>query len=300
MRSFILYIGLWCCCISVSAQSAFSKFLTPSDTLHTKRRNAVILSETLLATTALVGLNEVWYADFERSKFHTVDDTGDWLQLDKVGHAFAAYQLGRHGAQLLRWSGVAEREQLIYGATLGFTFLTAIEVLDGFSSAWGFSWGDVGANALGTGLYISQELLWKEQRVALKFSFMQTPFAAQRPDLLGTSFAEQILKDYNGQTYWLSCNLDAFFKEKGLPKWLNVAFGYGGEGLLSGSRTSGLALADQQERYRQYYLSLDVNLYNIPTNSTFLKTIFSVFNMIKIPFPALEISKKGFAFRPLR
>ena len=35
-----------------------------------------------------------------------------------------------------------------------------------------------------------------------KFSFHQTKFASQRPETLGASLNEQILKDYNGQTYW--------------------------------------------------------------------------------------------------
>ncbi len=296
----VFYIIICCWSVSLTAQSGWSHFLTPSDTLNVKRRNGVVISEAVLASAALIGLNQLWYADFERSKFHTVDDTGDWLQLDKVGHAFTAYQLGQQGAQLLQWSGVSKKHQLVYGATLGFGFLTAVEVLDGFSSEWGFSWGDVGANALGTGLYISQELLWKEQRIALKFSFAQTSFAAQRPELLGSSLAEQILKDYNGQTYWLSCNLDAFFKEAGLPKWCNIAFGYGGEGLLSSNTSAETTLGAQQDRYRQYYLSLDVNLSNIPTKSAFLKTIFRVFNLIKVPFPTLEFSKKSVVFRPLR
>lgn len=91
--------------------------------------------------------------------------------MDKLGHAFTSCQLGKHGAQLLNWSGVSEKDQLLYGATLGFTFLTAIEVLDGYSKERGFSWGDILANGAGSGLYIGQELLWKEQRIALKYSF---------------------------------------------------------------------------------------------------------------------------------
>jgi hypothetical protein len=40
--------------------------------------------------------------------------------------------------------------------------LLTVEVLDGFSSEWGAS-GDIIANASGTALFVSQELLWKEQ-----------------------------------------------------------------------------------------------------------------------------------------
>ena len=278
------------------SQSKLDAFLTPSDTLNKPRRNAVIISEASLGAITLLGLNQLWYADFERSKFHTINDNNEWLQMDKFGHVFSAYQLGKHGAQLLNWSGVSERDQLLYGSTLGFTFLTAVEVLDGYSEEWGFSWGDILANGAGTSLYIGQELLWKEQRIALKYSFHQTKYAKQRPDKLGENYLEQILKDYNGQTYWLSANLHSFFKDSKIPKWLNVAVGYGAEGMLTGSKDVDNQVLITNQRYRQYYLSFDLNLNAIRTNSKLLKSVFNVLNMIKIPFPALEFNKNGTVF----
>ncbi len=278
------------------SQSKLDAFLTPSDTLNKPRRNAVIITEASLSGMALIGLNQLWYADFERSKFQTINDNNEWLQMDKLGHVFTSYQVGRHGAQLLNWSGVSKKKQLIYGATLGFTFLTTVEMLDGYSSAWGFSWGDILANGAGTGLYIGQELLWDEQRIALKYSFHQTGYAKQRPDKLGDSFIEQVLKDYNGQTYWLSANLHAFFKESKIPKWLNVAVGYGAEGMLTGVKDVDNQVLTSNERYRQYYLGFDVNLNAIRTNSKLLRSIFDVFNMIKIPLPTLEINKNKCVF----
>ena len=194
------------------SQSKLNGFLKPSDTLNIPRRNAVILSEATISAITLVGLNQLWYSDYDRSKFHTINDNNEWLQMDKFGHVFTSYQLGKHGAQLLNWSGVKKRDQLLYGATLGFTFLTAVEVLDGYSKEWGFSWGDILANGVGTGLYIGQKLLWNEQRIAVKYSFHDTKFARLNPNKLGETYMEQILKDYNGQTYWFCFNLHSFLK----------------------------------------------------------------------------------------
>ncbi|GAA4885702.1 DUF2279 domain-containing protein [Flaviramulus aquimarinus] len=278
------------------SQSKLDAFLTPSDTLNKPRRNAIIVTEASIAGMALIGLNQLWYSDFERSKFQIINDNNEWLQMDKLGHVFTSYQMGKLGAQLLNWSGDSKKNQLIYGATLGFTFLTAVEILDGYSSEWGFSWGDILANGTGTGLYVGQELLWKEQRIALKYGFHQTQYAEQRPDKLGESFLEQVLKDYNGQTYWLSANLHDFFKESKIPKWLNIAVGYGAEGMLTAVNDVDSQVLTSNERYRQYFLSFDVNLNNINTNSKLLKSIFSVFNMIKIPFPTVEFNKKGAVF----
>lgn len=281
------------------SQSNFNTFLKPVDTLSKSRRNAIIITEASLATVSLIGLDRLWYADYERSSFQIINDNNEWLQMDKMGHVFTSYQMGKIGADLLHWSGVKKEHQLLYGATLGFGYLTAVEVLDGFSEEWGFSWGDMLANAAGSALYISQELLWNEQRIALKYSFHETKFSDQRPDKLGESFLERLLKDYNGQTYWLSLNVRSFFNSSIIPKWLNVAFGYGGEGMLSGVDADNLSdnqLVNTISRYRQYYLSLDIDLSRIETKSQFLSTIFGLINMIKIPFPTLEFNKNGLAF----
>ncbi|WP_308992107.1 DUF2279 domain-containing protein [Mariniflexile litorale] len=278
------------------SQSNFDSFLTLSDTLNKPRRNAIIITEAAIGSLTLLGLNQLWYADYERSKFHTINDNNEWLQMDKMGHVFTSYQMGKHGAQLLNWSGVSKKDQLIYGATLGFGFLTTVEILDGYSKEWGFSWGDILANASGTGLYIGQELLWNEQRISLKFSFHQTKYASQSPEKLGKGFLEQILKDYNGQTYWLSANLHSFFKEQSVPKWLNLAVGYGADGMFNGVKDVDNQLLTNLNRQRQFYLSLDVNLNNIETNSKLLKSVLDIFNMIKIPFPTIEFAKKGCVF----
>ena len=148
-------------CFSLSVFLQYNNFLKPSDTLNAKRRNTVVVSQAAVGGLTLLALNQLWYADYERSKFQTIDDNSEWLQMDKMGHVFSAYQLGILGAESFSWSGISEKNQLLYGATLGFSFLTAVEVLDGFSSEWGFSWGDFAANSTGAGLYIGQQLLWK-------------------------------------------------------------------------------------------------------------------------------------------
>lgn len=297
---YLRVILIICICASHSfAQSGFESFLKPSDSLNTKRKKTVIISEAALGGLTLIGLDRLWYSDFPRSSFKTVNDNDEWLQIDKIGHSFSAYHLTRIGAETMAWSGAGKKTQLINGSALSLGFLTAVEVFDGFSSEWGFSWGDVAANFAGTGLYVGQELLWQEQRINLKYSFHTTRFASQNPDKLGNGFLEEIIKDYNGQTYWLSANLHSFFKESKIPRWLNLAFGYGGEGMLTARENSSI-LFPNQEHTRIFYFSLDVDLTKIPTKSRLLSTIFSIVNVIKIPAPTLEFSgKRGIAFHLL-
>ena len=272
------------------SQASLTTFLKPSDTLNVTRRNAVMLTEGGLAAVTLIGLHQLWYADYPQSEFHFINDNSEWLQMDKMGHFFSTYYLTNYSSQAMKWAGVSRKNQLLYGAAVGMVFMTTVEVFDGHSSKWGASTGDLMANSLGTGLFLGQELLWKEQRIVPKFSFHSTAFASNNPELFGNSWNENLLKDYNGQSYWLSFNLHSFFKSSPLPQWVNVAFGYGAEGMRSGNQNP---LLENEPRYRQFYISLDVDLTKIKTNSALLKTVFSVFNTLKVPAPTLEFSRSG-------
>lgn len=268
-------------------------FFQRSDTLNKNRKKAVVITESIGAGIALLGLNQLWYADYPRSSFHFHNDNSAWLQMDKFGHTFSSYYVGKMGMDALDWAGATKKEQLLYGATLGFVFLTTVEIFDGFSEEWGFSMGDVFANALGTGLLIGQELIWDEQRLQMKFSFQTTSYADSYPEILGENTLQQILKDYNGQTYWLSINLWSFFKESKIPKWLNVAVGYGANGLPETTVNPNYDSDNESQTYRQFYASIDIDLTKIKTNSGFLKTTFNLFNFIKIPAPTLEYTSKN-------
>jgi hypothetical protein len=271
------------------------------DTTPNHRSRKIILAggTGLITGASLVYLNQAWYQEYNTGKFHFFNDNAEWLQMDKAGHVFSTYQTSRLMMDAFDWAGFRRNQKLFIGGTLGLGYMTAIEIMDGYSEGWGFSWGDMGANVLGTGLAITQEALWKQQRIQLKFSYAQSGIAQYNPDLLGESFYTQILKDYNGQTYWLSINPSSFIKrENKFPKWLNLAFGYSAYGMLGGhyngftvQNADGTVL--RYDRERRFYLSLDIDLTRIKTKSRFLKGVLSTFNMIKIPAPALQFSQKG-------
>lgn len=237
----------------------------------------------------LVALDQAWYSGHERSPLHSFNDGHEWSGMDKAGHAFSAYTLGAWGHRVLGGCTGQEKTALWMGGSMGLIFLTGVELLDGTSARWGFSWWDMAANVAGTGLYLGQELGWKEQRVVLKLSARHTEFAAMRPDLLGSGTVERFLKDYNGQTLWASLNLRAFMPESGLPAWLNVAVGHGATGMITaGPPLPGDPLAQGVERYRQVFIAPDVDLTRIRTRSKAIRTLFFVLNSIKVPAPALE------------
>ena len=279
------------CCI---AQNNIAAFLRTSDTLNKPRRSAVLLSETALAGIAFVGFYQSGYKNYTKSDFGFVDNSAQWLQMDKAGHVFSSYYIGNAAANALQWSGISKKNQLLYGATLGFVFLSTLEIFDGYSKQVGASWTDVAANAAGTGLYIAQEKLWNEQRVVPKFSFHASPYAGANSNVLGSTFTDQIVKDYNGQTYWLSANIKSFYKNAKIPGWLNLAVGYGAEGMITANEelVNTVFFAEKQ-RTRQIYVSFDVCLTKIPTKNRSLKALFSILNTIKIPAPTFEINGRG-------
>lgn len=294
MRRILTFV-FWLAAFSVSGQNAVENFLKPSDSLNIGRRNGVMIGEAVFAVGTYAALSQLWYSDYEKSDFHFINDNAEWMQMDKAGHAFSTYHLSNQSANLFKWSGMNQRKSSIYGAATGFVFVSAIEIFDGFSQEWGASLGDLGANFGGTALFIGQELLWREQRITPKFSFHKTPYASVRPEVLGSSMSEQIFKDYNGQTYWLSANLRSFFKgSEFIPKWFNVAFGYGATGMVTGENDPvNLVFLPEKGQLRQYYFSFDADLTKIRTNSHLLKTIFSVVNTIKIPAPTIEVNGRG-------
>ncbi len=294
MQHFKLHFFLVVISFLIVVHPVFSQ----KDSLNKKRLSLVLTTETALYGSSLVGLNELWYKNYPRSSFHFFNDNTEWLQMDKVGHVVTSYYVGRVGIGLLKWSGVSSKKAIWYGGTLGLLYQSTIEILDGYSTEWGFSFADFAANVAGSLLVIGQELAWGEQRVVLKYSFMQSEFANYRPNVLGKNFKENVLKDYNGQTYWLSINPSSFMrKEIAFPKWLNIAVGYGADGMIGGKmNTPTFDKSGNQkyfERYRQFYLSFDVDLTRIKTKSKFLNTFFNTVGFLKIPAPALEFNKKG-------
>lgn len=268
--------------------------------VNQKRLSAVVITELGLYSATMIGLNELWYKDYPRSHFHTFNDNKEWLQIDKVGHAFSAYYLGLVGMEALNWSGVKQSKSTWIGGALGLLFLSSIEVFDGFSQGWGFSNGDMLANTSGYLLAAGQQQLFKKQIMMLKFSAQASPYAAIRPNVLGSGFSERLMKDYNGQTYWLSFAIaDVFPVGKKFPPWLALAFGYGAKGMYGGfdniwESKGAIYNFSQVKREREFYAALDINLWRIKTKSKALQSIFKTIGCLKVPLPTYEFKSKRF------
>lgn len=259
----------------------------------------------------LVGLYNAWYKKYPQTGFHFFNDMPEWKLLDKTGHLFSAYQESRASTSSWKWAGLGQKQATWIGGMSGAVYQTVIEVLDGFSAGWGWSWGDFGANVFGSGIFTAQELGWQEQRIQIKFSAHRRKYDdptlnKRSHDLFGNSLAERLLKDYNGQTYWTSFNIHSFLPRTKLPSWLNLSIGYGADGLFGGRQNlafdeNGAVIFDRRDisRVRQWYLSPDIDFTRIHSKSKLIKTVLSLLNAVKCPLPAMELSKGKLRFHAI-
>lgn len=267
-------------------------------------------------TGALISLNELWYKQYPRTSFHTFNDATEWLQMDKAGHMFTTYFEADWIYSITRWTGMNRKSSIWTSAIVATGLQATVETLDGFSSKWGFSIYDFVSNVGGSTLWASQQLAWDEQRIRLKVSSTYRSYPDQlingsptgtttlrkrTDDLYGENIFQTFLKDYNAQTLWISVNINSFLPEENkFPPWLNIAVGYGAENMFGGFENKWEVDGNQFElnknefpRYRQFYISPDIDLSKIPIKSKPLRMLVCMANIFKVPAPALEINGDG-------
>ena len=177
----------------------------------------------------------------------------------------------------------------------GSIFLSAVEILDGFSSQWGASYGDFFANSAGSILFIGQQLIFDTQKINLKFSYFPSKTRVENKRLLGNNEIEAIFKDYNAQKYWLTFNLQELLNltSNNNIEWLNIAIGYGANNLIQANNSN------NSTAYRQYFLSLDVDFSKVNIENKLLEKIVKILSFVKIPAPTLEFSKNNVIFHKI-
>lgn len=269
-----------------------------SATFNSKRFTLLTASSGIAYTTGMTVLGSVWYKEQLSSEFKFFNDNAEWNGIDKIGHMYTSFHISNAAVRMLKWTGTSRKKSILFGGFTGAALMIPIEVLDGFSDEYGASWGDFTANTAGSILVVGQHLLWDEIRITPKFSYHETGYANVRPNTLGGTTMERFIKDYNGQTYWLSFNIASLAKLKRFPQWLNVSVGYGAREMLYA-----LPAHNNENGYHSYrrcLLSLDIDFNRIKTKHSFLRALFRGLNMLHVPLPALEYNERnGFKFHPI-
>ena len=224
-----------------------------------------------------VFLTNLWWKG-EKSGFHFNWDD-DWryaLGADKFGHAITPYIGTDIYRQALEWTGMGPEASVWWAGGFISLYTTYVEVRDGFSAEWGFSWGDFAANNLGVAWRVAEHYEPWLNNVRWKISYW--PSQAFRDGAYSS-----IVDDYESTYHWASLNVDAVLPETWRPWWpdfVNLAVGHSVQGVVA------LDGSGKQE----LYIGLDWNTEGLPGDGAFWNWMKHTLNYYHLPAPTVRIA----------
>lgn len=219
--------------------------------------------------------NDMWWKG-RKSDFH-FNWQQDWnasLGADKVGHLFFGYTVADIYNHAFQYVGYSKRESVLYSGILAFTYQTFLEIRDGFSSDYGFSWGDFSANLIGS----TYPILQNEYPTLRNFNFK---ISYQSSERFKNNSNKYIMDDYESTYHWLTIDFDQFLPEnieKLFPDFVNIALGHSVNGL------NNLGTAKHE-----FFIGLDWDIEGLPGNSPLLSFIKNTLNLYHLPAPTIKI-----------
>ncbi|MHB1686304.1 MAG: DUF2279 domain-containing protein [Ignavibacteriaceae bacterium] len=219
--------------------------------------------------------NNLWWKG-DKSKFYFVWKQ-DWvyaLGADKYGHFYFPYLVSNIYTQAFEWAGIDETKSIWYASSFALAYETFVEVRDGFSKQWGFSWGDFSADFLGASFPVLQHYIPVLKNFNFKISFYPS-------DRFKAGSNRVIFDDYESTYDWLSINVYNFLPgevKKFYPKFINLAIGHSVEKLDNNGGGN-----------HRFYISLDWNLEGLPGDGWFWNLLKRNLNYYHLPAPAIQI-----------
>jgi hypothetical protein len=264
------------------ALNADSSADTVSSSSGINTTRLAIVGGTTLATFTAIHIYQAngWWKD-NKSAFHFQEDLRYGLNVDKLGHFYAATGLTFIFRKSLEWANFSEESALFWGAGTSALVQTYIEVEDGFHT-WGFDRVDFASDIAGSAYPIAQYYWPYLRNFNFKLSYHASPLLDKKG--LDAGFKGQkhiVIDDYEGQTIWLSLTMKNLLPEPVAsfwPSWLCLALGYGARDVGSANGA-----------YRVYFLALDFDATKIiPQDTPFLRTLSETLNFIHLPAPAVR------------
>lgn len=273
--------------------------------LHRGRLYAGLGAAAAANVAAVAALSSLWY-EGERVPFHWYSEGEDvidrgWLddwhteaQMDKGGHVLTSYHIARLAGEYGRWSGLSDRRAGLAGAVLSSVFQGQIELFDGRDRNYGASRTDLLANTVGAALG-GAKIAFPEQTAAfnLKLSYAVSPYYDRSVSPFAPArLVGNVIKDYNGLTYWLAVKPSELGAPRGWPAWLGVAVGYAADSIAHPVSGLGPGGGPGPEHRRQVVLSLDADVlrhfrHRIPA---WLRPVTMLLELYRLPAPAVEFT----------
>ena len=222
-----------------------------------------------------------WWKD-SRGPFHFEDDWGYAANIDKVGHLVGGYYVSYFTGEGLMLCGFNWRDATIYGALFGFVYETIVEIEDGYSARWGFSFSDLIADVLGRAFYIGQYYYPFLQNFTFKYMYHSKTMWSDLRDSPGL-----LLSNHDANSFWIATNVYNILPRNFRKFWfsgINLTFGFQIEG-IDGVR---------HEAYgpikRHYLIGLEYDLMQL-SNDKYggWNWILQNLNFLKQPGPIIDM-----------
>lgn len=238
--------------------------------------------------------NTIWK---DQAEFKIIEDGQYALYADKAGHIFGSYIMSYAYTEFLSSAGIGWELSNILGATIGLSYQTYIEILDGYGSNFGFSPSDFYADVFGAGFFLAQYYVPFLQNFTPKFMYI--PADAHGEMKRRPHFA--FIDDYSSHTMWMSVNVHNLLGDdynQYWPKWLQLSFGYAVRNLCDPldpnfDCSDSYAVNGVVHGDRKFIIALDYNLAEIiPEVGAPFDWFIQSLNYVKLPSPAIEIGEQ--------
>jgi uncharacterized protein YfiM (DUF2279 family) len=262
---------------ALSAPAAPKKPLLSGPTLY--------MTLGVIAAVPVVG-ELVWWKGNERGDFHFVDE--GWFGedtyaggADKVSHFFFGYMAGTELSKWYQRLGNSPKQSRMLAVGLASLGGALIELGDGMTEVYGYSWGDVAANFAGALAAAGIEAGRVDDLVGMRFGFV--PADIPPPCCRAFGFGH----DYSEDVYSLDFKIAGAFrragKRPGPAAFFLVSLTYG---------TKGYRFSPPEVRERNIGIDLGLNMpeillaIGVPKNKWWGEILLTFFKYVRLPYTA--------------
>jgi Predicted periplasmic lipoprotein (DUF2279) len=249
-------------------------------------------SDVWIDVAGLAALN-IYYGtssdDWGSKKFHFENE--GWfgkdtyaLGMDKLGHAYGTYLYADYLTQRIAHSGGESAGAGITGAVLGFGLQSIVEVLDAYSSDFGFSKEDLIADGVGAGFSML--------RSSIPGLSEKLDFRMEYDPWTNGSSEFSPFNDYRSQKYLLALKLSGFEQFQDTPlRFVELQAGYFARGFGPKGQ------APIGELRREPYFAIGVNLSELLNGSSVRDTLPAAvarrsFEYFQVPYTYAATTQK--------